>query len=895
MRIAKNSLVFKILVPSLLFIALVALCMLFFAESIITGILEDYHAFGTLMHSREVQRILDRTVTELVSAHLLDNEIVVEAKKGIVIEEILSYWARNNLKGFVLDTKGAVVVSSHKDLPLAQLAPPAAKPGGFHVDEGGSHLQGYALEFPAWQWMVVTVSSPKTLLSYNKNTVLLVPLIGIGSLLMLVSIAFVLNRNLRRPIQAITADIRDGSAIRTTGIAELDTIASATNEAFRKLSKKTEQCQTLHSIALSLNEFSETETLLELVIDSAHTLIDAECAALVLFTDTGEVKRLITRGNCPADAEGFSLSGDVPAFPQLSLLPQRMNGFPDSSLPAGTPPGGPLPLRHLLSHPLLSDTGKALGTLLFINKEGGFTDDDENILAAIAADASVALNKSEGLAQLKRFKDVIDSAFDIIMITNTDGAITYVNPAFEQVTGYEAKEVLGKDTSILHSGFHDETFYRELWSGIRAGNIWKGEFVNRKKSGDIYHTSAVIFPIQTEGGPNYASIQRDVTQEKRLYEQLLRAQKMEAIGTLAGGIAHDFNNLLTAILGYSEIILHTAKEGDPFFKPASIIHHAAERGADLARKILTISRKEKLETKPLQVNEIISSCMELLQRSFPKNIDMVVTLAKDIPLIKADPSQMQQVIMNLAVNARDAMPQGGVLIIETALVGAENGAAAVLPSEQAGFIKISVSDTGTGMDKDTQRKIFDPFFTTKATGQGTGLGLYIVHSVTSNHGGYINLYSEPGKGTRFTLYLPVTREREVEQLYEAEDLRGSGTVLVIDDEAHIRELCRDLLVPLGYTVLTAGNGSEGISLFRQNQDDVALVILDMIMPGMGGNEVFQTLRTINPSVKVVLCSGYSYNGFAGIDTLLKSGAQSFIQKPFTRISLARTVRTVLGS
>ncbi|MDI6729306.1 MAG: ATP-binding protein, partial [Thermodesulfovibrionales bacterium] len=313
-----------------------------------------------------------------------------------------------------------------------------------------------------------------------------------------------------------------------------------------------------------------------------------------------------------------------------------------------------------------------------------------------------------------------------------------------------------------------------------------------------------------------------------------------------------------------------------------------------AKKILMVTRKEKMEAKPVNINEIIHNSMELLQRSIPKNIEIVINLKEDVPKIMADPSQMQQVIMNLAVNARDAMQDGGRLIIETAVVGTENGAANGIPFDKGGFIKLSVSDTGTGMDTETQRKIFDPFFTTKETGKGTGLGLYIVHSVVSNHGGYVNLYSEPFKGTRFNIYLPITKTADMEESGEAEDIMGSGTILVIDDETDVRELCKDMLEPLGYTVLLAGSGSDGINLFRAMKDKISLVIVDMIMPKMGGSEVFQALKTIKPDIKVILCSGYSHEGFAGIDKLLKSGAAGFVQKPFTRHSIAQAIKKALS-
>jgi PAS domain S-box-containing protein len=580
---------------------------------------------------------------------------------------------------------------------------------------------------------------------------------------------------------------------------------------------------------------------------------------------------------------------------RLSITPVRIDNVSEHPAFSGSFPEGHPAIKNLLAYPIFSSEGRLVGALYFGNKSEGFTDDDESILKAISADAAIALNKAENLKQLRRFQQVISSAFDVIVITDADGYIIYANPAFEIVTGYLKEEYMGKKTNILKSGYHDKDFYKNLWNTIKAGDIWKGEFINKKKNGETYYASSVIFPIYSEGDVHYASIQRDVTHEKKLYEQLLRAQKMEAIGTLAGGIAHDFNNLLTAILGYSEIMLGMTKEGEPFHRPATIINNAAQKGADMAKKILMVTRKEKMETKPVNINEIIHNSMELLQRSIPKNIEIVINLQEDIPRIMVDPSQMQQVIMNLAVNARDAMPNGGRLIIETAVVGTENGAANGIPdSKGGGFIKLSVSDTGTGMDTETQRKIFDPFFTTKETGKGTGLGLYIVHSVISNHGGYVNLYSEPNKGTRFNIYLPITKTVDIEESDKADDIMGSETILVIDDEANVRELCKDMLEPLGYTVLLAGNGSDGINIFRAMKDKISLVIIDMIMPKMGGSEVFQALKTIKPDIKVVLCSGYSHEGFAGIDKLLKSGASGFVQKPFTRHSIAQAIKKALS-
>jgi signal transduction histidine kinase/ActR/RegA family two-component response regulator len=486
----------------------------------------------------------------------------------------------------------------------------------------------------------------------------------------------------------------------------------------------------------------------------------------------------------------------------------------------------------------------------------------------------------------KRIKSLFERVEHGIFVLDKNGNIIETNSRFDEMFGNVnglCEILIGEERApdCLHKAVADKVLHIEE------------KAIGRK--GDELTALISLYPEIDQSGnvTGFDGYIIDITEKKRLEERLLRAQKLEAVGTLAGGIAHDFNNLLAAILGYSEIMLGMTNEGDPFYKPVSIIHNAAERGAELTKKILTVTRKEKMETKPVDINETVNASMELLQRGIPKNIDIVLNLKGNIPKIMADPTQIQQVIMNLAINARDAMPEGGKLTVETSVVGIENGAATNLFTTRGGFVKLSVSDTGMGIDKETQSKIFDPFFTTKETGKGTGLGLYIIHSIINNHGGYINLYSEPKKGTRFNVYLPITKASDTEDIDKMQDLKGFETILIIDDEQNVRELCRDMLGPLGYEVLFAGGGNEGVQTFREMKDKISLVILDMIMPKMSGAEVFQALKTIKPDVKVLLCSGYSQNGFAGIDKLLGSGASGFIQKPFTRQNIAHAIRKAI--
>lgn len=892
MKFDRNSLRFKITFPIFIISAGLFLFVLLASNKLLDSVIKEYHSLFVARQSFEIKKIFERAIAELTTAQFTRYEVVVDVKKIDVLEDIKLYWLSNNFEGLIKTTEG-IMYSSIKDIPGNILLSQIKDKDHFFFDYKGRRLHGFVVNFPAWDWQVITLAEPE-ISRFQRQIGLFIPLIFFGFTAIIGSVFFILHKKLSRPIDSIISNIRNSTEIVKTGITELDTVGSAINSAFERLNKKTAQCQILHNIAVSIHEYFSIDEILNLIIDKASQLINAELAAIALYDDKGKFKKLITKGTTIRTGDVLPEGKGLLEFIRLSITPVRIDNVSEHPAFSGLFPEGHPVIRNLLAYPIFSGEGRPVGALYFSNKPEGFTDDDESILKAISADAAIALNKAESLMQLQRFQQVIDSAFDVIVVTDADGYIEYVNPAFETVTEYSAKEAIGKKTNILKSGYHDEGFYKNLWDTITSGNVWKGEFINRKKNGEIYYTSSVIFPIYAEGDVHYASIQRDVTQEKKLYEQLLRAQKMEAIGTLAGGIAHDFNNLLAAILGYSELLLEEVKERDALYKPISVIHNAAVRGAELANKILTVTRKEKMEVKVVNMNEIIKSSLDLLRRSIPLNIEIITNLKENLPPIKADPAQMQQVIMNLAVNARDAMPGGGRLVIETDAVGKENGAPNGLPLDKGGFLKLSISDTGIGIDTETQRRIFDPFFTTKDPGKGTGLGLYIVHSIITNHGGYINLYSEPGKGTRFNIYLPITIDlTDGEEAQKIVDIRGDEMVLIIDDEVNIRSLCADMLEPLGYTVIAAEDGNKGIQTFREMRDKISVVILDMIMPKMGGSEVFQILKTIKPDVKVILCSGYSHNGFAGIDKLIKDGATGFIQKPFTRQTLGQAIRKAI--
>jgi signal transduction histidine kinase/CheY-like chemotaxis protein len=440
----------------------------------------------------------------------------------------------------------------------------------------------------------------------------------------------------------------------------------------------------------------------------------------------------------------------------------------------------------------------------------------------------------------------------------------------------------------------DRVLAGESFSGIESSRYDKeGKIVPVSLSGAVLR--------DMDGNPVGSVINlRDISEQKNLENQLQHAQKMEAVGTLAGGIAHDFNNLLQAIQGYTELLLMRKKEGESGFRELQEVIRASKRGAELTQQLLTFSRKVESKTKPLDLNQEVGELRQLLERTLPKMIELEFYLDPDLRMIKADSAQLKQVLMNLAVNAKDAMPEGGKLVIETQNITLDQEFckryAEVKPGD---YVLLSMADTGHGMEKETLEHIFDPFYTTKEVGKGTGLGLAIVYGIVKNHEGYVMCYSRPESGTSFRIYLPasealIENEEAVESL-EAKSpaMGGNETILLVDDEKFIRELGVDVLGQAGYTVLTASNGEQALEVYRREKERIDLVVLDLIMPGMGGSKCLEELRKITPEAKVLIASGYSLD--ASSKGALEAGAAVFINKPYDTKQLLELVRKILDT
>ena len=493
---------------------------------------------------------------------------------------------------------------------------------------------------------------------------------------------------------------------------------------------------------------------------------------------------------------------------------------------------------------------------------------------------------------------LIQSSPLAIVALDTSGNVKAWSKAAERIFGWSAHEAIGLSLPIVPDDKQAE-FHGLCERVLRGELLNEVEARRRRKDGSPIEVRISAAPLYDSKGEvsGIMAILADFTEQKKLEEQLRHAQKMEAVGQLAGGIAHDFNNILTAIIGYGSILRMKMRDDDPLKHHAEQILAASQRAANLTKSLLAFSRKQILNIRPVNVNEIIKKVEGFLSRIIGEDIELRTALADKDLIVSADSGQMEQVLMNLATNARDAMPEGGLLTIETALMELDEKYIKTHAYGEPGeYAVISVTDTGAGMDEETRKRIFEPFFTTKEVGKGTGLGLAMVYGMIKQHKGYINVYSESGKGTTFKIYLPVVKsavETEKLSIERTSIIGGVETILLAEDDSAVRKLTKTVLEEYGYTVIEAEDGEEALNKFAGNEDSVRLLLLDVVMPKKNGNEVYAEIRKTHPAMKALFMSGYTANVIHKKGILDKD--LHFISKPASPVELLRMVRKVLDA
>jgi PAS domain S-box-containing protein len=480
----------------------------------------------------------------------------------------------------------------------------------------------------------------------------------------------------------------------------------------------------------------------------------------------------------------------------------------------------------------------------------------------------------------------IAQAAEAVIITTAEGVIEYVNPAFEAISGYACDEAVGKNPSLLKSGEQGAAFYRSMWTTILSGRVWVGRLINRRKDGSLYEEESTISPVRSESGriEHFVAVKRDVSRVVELERQLRQSQKMEALGVLAGGIAHDFNNILTPILGYAQLARKSLPEGSQDGERMEQIINASLRAKDLVRQILTFSRKSEGRVAPVELGALVKESLKFMRHGIPLNVQVQSRIPPQVGSILGDPTQIHQVFLNLLTNAAQAMAPGGGTItvgLDSVTVGEDTPG---LPRGR--YLRLRIQDTGSGMSPGTLSRVFEPFFSTKKVGEGTGLGLSVVHGIVASHGGHIVIDSRIGEGTEVEVFLPQIAMERRQAPPAPEAAPGSGRILVVDDQEGVLLVVSEMLEDLGYTTATFESGLAALEFVRAHPGEADLLITDQAMPGMSGSELVQQVAQADPGLPAIIMTGHD----AMIPEPENGGPRPpVLRKPFETGVLARTV------
>ncbi len=536
------------------------------------------------------------------------------------------------------------------------------------------------------------------------------------------------------------------------------------------------------------------------------------------------------------------------------------------------------------------------GIRWFAWEEAALHDEQGNLIAIRSVGRDVT-RQHLAEEQYYRLSRAVEQSPVSIVITDLEGHAQYVNSKFTAVSGHTLEDLLDSNIEVLRDGHPNEASFQKFWETVRAGGEWRGELATTRGDGGTVWESVKVSCLRSPGGEitNFLCLREDVSERKRLENELRQAQKMESLGTLAGGIAHDFNNLLAIINGYAEFCQQGTQEPATLQKCLREIHRAAQRASGLVRQILTFSRKTEVRFSPVDLNQLCRDLVALLAETFPRTVSFQIGLQDRLPPLLADQNQLQQIVLNLCVNARDAMPSGGIISLAT---GTQSGSSLqrLGADPLRTYACLRVSDTGTGMTPEVRARIFEPFFTTKQGNQGTGLGLAVVYGIVVAHHGYIDVESTPGTGSTLSIYLPLAETATTMPAIVAPNESfpgGSETLLIVDDEESLRTLLSTALTRKGYTTLTASSGLEAIEYVSDTTRHFDIVLLDLNMPGANGVEVLKILRLCRPKSRVLVVSGHiTPSARAEFERL---GQRDFIQKPYRLDELGRTLRTLLDA
>lgn len=879
MKIDRKSLTYRLIVPVFLIFLSIAAALIISINTIANHIIDEFVWHEISSHVSETMRIIEVAQSDLTTARLLDNPSVVEAKKMLVREAISLSWQRRVVSGVLVDEDGRVIFSNLEPEIIKQL-PLSRESGHIRLELEEGELHGELVNYPAWRWRIFVGTKTLAQARVRKEVYYLIPLLVLGLVLMLMAFTVILRRNLHAPVQSLVSAIGTVQSLSQTGITELDRIGNAMNETMRHLKARTEE------LAAELEERKRAESALQQSEERYRTtlmsvgdgvistdargqvmLMNAVAAALTGWTAEEAVGRPLdevfcivneeTRLRVKNPAEEVLREGLVVGLANHTVLISR-NGSECAIADAGAP--------------IRDSEGGISGVVLV------FRDQTEERAAQDSLRAEK--NKSEA---------ILAAMGDGVSIQDLNYRILYQNDVHKRFVGshageycfraYEAKEAVCEGCPVALT-FSDGMVHLVLRTVHMPGGIRYFEITSS--------------PLRDASGEIIAGIEvvRDVTVQRHSEEQLRQAQKMDSIGQLAGGIAHDFNNVMTAIIGYASLLEIKLRDNEQLRPYVAHILESSERASGLTRSLLAFSRKQSLEMKPVNLNELACGFRNIMSRLIGEDIALELKCSSEELVVDADKGQLEQVLMNLVTNARDAMPKGGRIGICTEHVVMDRDMGDI---KKGAYAVVVFSDNGAGIDPKVQEHIFEPFFTTKEVGKGTGLGLAVVYGIIHKHGGTIHLYSEPGQGTTFRIYLPVSETAAAEKA-ETEILEvphGTETILLVEDNEETRWVAREILEEFGYSVIEAVDGEDAVTVFIANQDRIQLVLSDLVMPKKNGREACDEIRKLRPEVKIILMSGYTadiINTKGSFDT-----GMNFISKPLNPSTLLNKIREALAS
>ena len=756
------------------------------------------------------------------------------------------------------------------------------------------------------------------LMQLTKTTTKQIALTAFGSVIFALLIAFFMGRNVARPLQQLT-EAATAFAAGKTGLPlplprsdEIGQLARAFNNMVQKREQAEEALRDMN------------KELEERVAGRTAELMKTNNALLMENTERKQVEQELRWNKAFLEAQvNSSIDGIlvVDGLGKSLLQNQRLVDLWKMPQPVADEIGDENRLRwvrdmvknpaqftekvvYLYSHPneiSLDEIGLKDGTTLdrysspVIGKDGTY-------YGRIWTFRDITARKSTEVS-LRLLESAVEQTKESIVITDAEldlpgPRILFINPAFTKMTGYNEEEALGKTPRILQGPLTDKAVLSRLRTNLERGKVFEGETINYRKDGKAFNLEWQIAPLRNTTGQitHFVAIQHDITERKRLEAQLFQSQKLETVGKLAGGFAHEFNSILTAIIGQSELLLGDLPKDSPLTNNAMEISKAAGRAATLTRQLLAYGRKQILQTETLDLNRVAASMESMIRLLLGGGVDLQLISAINLHSVKADAGQIEHVIMNLVINARDAMPNGGKLILETTNVSFDAESVGRYPELKPGdYAMLAITDTGTGMSEEVKARVFEPFFSTKGVGQGTGLGLSTCYGIIKQSGGHISVYSELARGSTFKIYLPQVESRinkPAPRLDSLELPRGTETILLVEDDSALLEMVMTLLRRLGYTVWAAANGIEALSLKQQRgTGHIDLLLTDVVMPHMSGKELADRMQALSPHTKILFSSAYTENAIVHQGVLNKG--VSLLQKPFTPSALAHKLRQVL--